>query len=139
MTELNIFEQFSRAKGRFQTPRGELTDQDLWDLPFTSKSGISLESIGNGLAAEIRNSAQVSFIDEVSKTDAMLELKLQLVKHVYRTRKDEGTQKAQALAEASAREEQRQLLRASINGEKNAKLIEGTLEDRQARLTALGG
>ena len=43
----DIFKQATKLKLRFSSVRGDLTVEDLWDLPLTSKSNLSLDGVGN--------------------------------------------------------------------------------------------
>ena len=45
MTDIDIFKQAAKAKLRFPSSKGELRVEDLWDLPLTSKTGPSLDSL----------------------------------------------------------------------------------------------
>jgi hypothetical protein len=54
-TELNMFEQASRLKLRFETIRGEFTVEQLWSLPLSSQSEstVTLDMIAIDLDAKI--------------------------------------------------------------------------------------
>lgn len=50
---MSIFQQASRSKLRFATQLGNLSTEDLWDLPLTSVKGVSLKSIATDLQKQI--------------------------------------------------------------------------------------
>ena len=81
---MNIFERASRAKLRFDSPVGELTTEQLWDLPLTAKAGkANLDQLARGTNADLKDVTEGSFVDErpdPRKTE--LELKLDILKHV---------------------------------------------------------
>lgn len=81
MTESNMFEQASRMKVRFNTTKGSLSVEDLWDLPLVSKS-VSLDQIARDLYRELRETSEVSFVLEKTKETEEIELKFNLVKHI---------------------------------------------------------
>lgn len=74
---MEIFEKAIREKLRFDSTRGQLTTEDLWDL--------SLEKL-NEMAIEVNNKLQLeeqpSFIPDQKKRPSNLSLKLEILKHV---------------------------------------------------------
>ena len=69
---MNIFEQATRAKLRFSTPNGMVSTEDLWDLPLTSLNSkrANLDDIARTLDAELKSTASVSFVSNVSEVNA---------------------------------------------------------------------
>ncbi len=104
----NLFEAASRQKLRFESPRGLLAVEDLWDLPLTalSPNRMNLDSIAIALHNELKVAGNVvSFVDETPTAgDATLELKLGIVKHIIATKKGENAAAATAAQKAQARE-----------------------------------
>lgn len=98
-----MFEQAARLKLRFDTSKGPLSAEDLWDLPLTSSKGANLDAIAIALHHQLKHDT-VSFVDEAEKIDPALQLRFDLVKHVIAVRKQENEK---ALA-ARARAEQKQ-------------------------------
>jgi hypothetical protein len=76
-----MFEQASRGKLRFETQKGLITVEDLWDLPLSGK-GINLDDIAVGLYNQLRNSDRVSFVSKTSNRNDEIQLKFDVVKHV---------------------------------------------------------
>jgi len=71
-----MFEKASRSKLRFMSTKGLLTVEDLWDIPLTSKNGVSLDDIAKSLHKQIKESEETSFVEEVSKKNTELSLAL---------------------------------------------------------------
>jgi hypothetical protein len=85
---MNIFETATRKKFRFDSAKGELTAEQLWDLPLvaTSTSGAvkaDLDSVARSINTELRSVTEESFvaIKAGTKQDT-LEAKLEVVKHI---------------------------------------------------------
>lgn len=99
----SMFEQASRLKLRFDSPRGGLSTEDLWDLPLSSASGnrANLDEIAIGLSLAVRDTADVKSFVTPAATDAAkseLALKFDLVKYVIGVRITERDAKAEAVA-----------------------------------------
>ena len=77
----NIFEQATKLKLRFNTAMGNVTTEDLWDLPLTSVKGISLDDTAKLVAGEIRKAEEESFVNKTSGSP-INELRLKILKHI---------------------------------------------------------
>ena len=112
---MNIFEQASKKKIRFSSNRGDLTAEQLWDMPLQSKSGFDLDTIAKEVNRGIKESSEESFVTtKASSATTTLELQLEILKHVIAV-------KIEAAASAAKRTE---------NEARRAKLIEA-LENKQ--------
>ncbi len=132
---MSIFQQASRSKLRFATQLGQLSTEDLWDLPLTSTKGVSLKSIATDLQLQV--SAQplkeLDFFDVPEATDITLQLRFDIVKHIVTTRVAESRDKS---AEA-AKETKRAQLQALINDKLQDELKNKSVEELQAELASL--
>lgn len=116
---MDIFEVASRQKVRFETSKGLLSIEDLWDLPLTSVSGkVCLDGIALDLHKHLRGASDVvSFVDEAAPRDVANQLRFDLVKHVIDARKRENAEAANAKARAETKQ---QLLGALARKRENA-------------------
>lgn len=73
-------------KLRFDTAKGQLTVEDLWDLPLTSEAGVSLNGIAISVNKELQASQEKSFVENKSKNSDILELRLEILKTVIADR-----------------------------------------------------
>ena len=48
------FEKASRLKLRFNTAKGDITVEDLWDLKLESRNGFDLESVAQSLNRAVK-------------------------------------------------------------------------------------
>lgn len=125
---MSLFEQASRLKVRFDSSKGQLTTEDLWDLSLPS-----LDTIAKGVNKQLRTAQEESFINVKTPNDTILELKLELLKHVI----------AEKIAEKAARvnAEHKQQEIATLQGLLAEKHLEGlramSVDDMKARLAAL--
>jgi len=113
---MSIFEQASIQKIRFPSERGDLTTEQLWDLPLQAKnSHFDLDSIAKDVNANLKSVTEESFVSTTnSPAKSKYELMLEIVKHVI----------AHKLKANEA-----QLVRAA-NAAKKAKLL-GILSEKQ--------
>lgn len=92
-----MFEKASRMRLRFNTDKGVLTVDDLWDLPLTSTTGrANLDDIARSLHKKIQQEETVSFVSpNTNKIPAEL-LQFEIVKHIIDVRLAENAEKAKA-------------------------------------------
>lgn len=77
----NIFEQASRKKLRYQTTRGMITTEDLWDLSLED-----LDKVAKAINKQVKDSAEESFIKKRTVADKKAVLQLEVVKSVINTK-----------------------------------------------------
>lgn len=98
MANINSFEYAARHKIRFSSPRGELSVEQLWDVPLRSKDDFNLNTVAKATNKALKDATEESFV-ETSRTalHVRLEVALDLVKHVIETKiNDEDTAKKRA-------------------------------------------
>ena len=134
MPEINLFLLASRKKFRFPSEKGELTVEQLWDIPLTSRSGFSVNNIAIEVNRELRSLEEESFV-ETSRNPRRDTLKamLELLKIVISVRQEEA-QKASAAAERATK---RQKIMEAIEAKEREKLDSVSLDDLRLQLSAL--
>lgn len=131
---MNIFEQASRSKLRFQTARGALAAESLWDIPLTSRDDFNLDTLAKQVNADLHSAAEESFVSVTTNpAKDMAQLKLDILKHIIA---DKLAAKASAAAKAEKAKERARLI--EILGQKqDQELMNLTPQQLQARLAAL--
>lgn len=85
-----MFEKASRLKLRFESPRGMLSVEELWDIPLTNKNGMNLDEIAKTIFMKLRDDVNISFVNDNSETkDDMMQLKFDIIKHIIDIKKSE--------------------------------------------------
>lgn len=124
----NIFEKATRTKVRFETTKGQITTEDLWDLSLTS-----LDSIARGVNKKLKESSEESFISVRTSGNAELELKLDLLKHVIDVKL-----KAKEAAELKAAKASEIATLENLLIDKKAEQLKGlSLDEIQAKIAEL--
>lgn len=126
-----MFEQAARMKLRFDTARGALSAEDLWDLPLTSTRGPSLNDIAIGLHHALKHDT-ISFVDD-ERLDPRLQLGFDIVKHVIDVRKEEN----RIAAEARAKAEQKQKILGILARKEDAELEGKSMDELRALIGAM--
>lgn len=131
----DIFATASRKKFRFASERGDLTTEQLWDLPLTSKNGFNLNAVAIAVHNELKGLAEESFV-EVSSNPRRRELEdmLEVVKHIIAVKQDE----AKAATERVAKQALKRKLQEAIEAKEGEALLGASLDDLKAQLAALG-
>lgn len=129
-----MFEKATRTKLRFDTSRGLISVEDLWDLPLTSGVGkLNLDDLARGLDAEIKQGAGISFVTEASTVSEKLKLKFDLVLHVITVKLAEN--KAALAVRANA--EKKQQLLGIIAQKESEQLLGSSLDELKAMVASL--
>lgn len=128
MTTENLFEVASRLKLRFASNVGQLSVEDLWELPLTSASKANLDSIAIELNRQLQGTEE-SFVS-TGKKNAVLELKFEVVKHIIGVRVAENQAKVDERAKAARREQLTELIALK----KNEGLQALSIEELEAEL-----
>ena len=82
-----MFEKASRLKLRFDTNKGMLSVEDLWDLPLMSATNkVNLDDIARSLHRQLKNDDDVSFVNLDRKSDKIVQLKFDVVKYIIEVR-----------------------------------------------------
>lgn len=134
---MNIFERAAREKLRFESPIGDLTAEQLWDLPLTSKSERpNLDSMARGVFAELKSLEEGSFVDiKPDPRKTAMELRLEILKHVIAS-----SLEAKAAAEkASENAERKRKLLAALASKEEAELTGMSKEEIEAEIAKLDG
>ena len=130
----NVFERASRQKYRFASAKGDLTTEQLWDLPLTSSTQANLNSIGMEIQDDIARLSKGSLVETASsKVLTVLEDKLEIIKHIIAT-KQEDRRKAESRA---ARAAERQKLLEVLNDKNEDELKSLSREEILKKLEAI--
>lgn len=132
----NIYQKASRAKLRFNTNKGDITVEQLWELPLTSKTGFDLDTIAKQVNRELNAVAEESFVQVASNPQkAILTLKLDVLKDVISVLQAENA----ARVDAAQRKAELTKLTSLLDDKKDEALKGLTVEQLQARIASLGG
>lgn len=133
---MNVFEYATRNKLRFQSTRGELTVEQLWDVPLRSKSGddFNLNMIAKSVNGKLKEASEENFVESAKTAEhTRMEVALDVVKHIIDAKLDD---EAAAKQRSKNKLEKEQLL--AILAEKQAgKLSELSEKELQRRIAAL--
>lgn len=130
---MSNFEKAAKLKLRFQSTRGPLNVEDLFDLPLTSKSGFDLDSVAKAVNRDLKDSSEESFVAASKPASVIDSLRLDIVKSVIATKIAERDERA---AKADKKQKRDRLLELLANKE-DAALQELTPDQIKEQLAAL--
>lgn len=99
-----LFLQATREAFRFPSSNGELTTEQLWQLPLTSSRAhqACLDDIARGIHKELTDIGETSFVNtKPNPKKPILEAKLEIVKIVIGVKQAENAAKAAKIAAAN--------------------------------------
>jgi hypothetical protein len=131
MSEVNIFESAYRCKLRFNSVKGQLSVEDLWDLPLIANV-LCLDGMAQQLHG-LQGAQSVSFVTKLTPVNTLDKLRFDIVLHIIKVRMEE----AEAARMASDKKDQKRKLMEIIS-RKEESALEGTgIEDLRKMLEAL--
>lgn len=114
-----MYQKVARLKLRFDSVRGNVMAEDLWDLSL-----VELDSLAKDLNNKLKASNQESFIVEVSKPDEILQLKFDVVLDVIKTLMAEAKINQDAIVKQQKKNQLFKLIADKENDELAGKSIE---------------
>lgn len=136
---MNIFELATRQKLRFASAKGDLTTEQLWDLPLQNTSPtrdvkVDLDTLARSINHELKAQAEESFVStKANPLKAQLELKLEIVKHIIADK----LAAAEKAKKASDNRAERERLMDVLKRKQDQELENLSPEEIQKRLAAL--
>jgi hypothetical protein len=94
-----MFDTVTRNKIRFNTNKGMVSVEDLWDMPLQAKNNFDLDTVAKAIAADIRKNDEDSFIATATKSSVADVLKLDVVKHIIAFKIDERAATAKRISD----------------------------------------
>lgn len=130
-----MFEKAARLKLRFASPLGNLSVEDLWDLPLTSARAnqANLNNIAKDVSRQLKTEGEEDFVNPKSGADEILQLKMDIVKHVIQVKQAEN----EAARAAADRKEKKVRLLELIERKQDQQLEVKSLEELQAMVAGL--
>jgi hypothetical protein len=125
---MNIFEKASREKLRFQTTKGFVTTEDLWDLSLDS-----LDNIAIATREKLEKASTKSFVAKKTTGNKKLELELEVLKHVI----TDKVEKIEAAKFRSKNQAELATLEALAAEKQMENLKSLSIEDLQKRIEEL--
>ena len=123
-----MFEQASRLKLRFQTTKGVVKVEDLWDLQLTV-----LNDAYKVLVKELRETETDSLLETPSKAPNHNQLRADIIKHVVETRRAEAAKKKNAAANKAEKDK----LLAILENKQNEELQNMSADELKQKIAAL--
>jgi len=105
---MSIYKEASQAKLRFQTSKGVLSVEQLWDLNLTTLSNCIKNT--KKVLSKDNNDDELSFLDESKTVDREMQLRFDILKDVYLVKKSERDN----IAKAAKAKEHNEKIRAEI-------------------------
>lgn len=130
----NLFLQATREKFRFESPKGDLSVEQLWDLPLTSRTGFDLDTVAKAVNANLKSSNEESFVN-VNNNPAVsrLQAKLEVVKAIIEVK----LAQAEATKKRAEKVAERQRLMEVLHSKKDQELQGLSVEEIERRLSQL--
>lgn len=129
-----MFEKAVRTKLRFPSNRGDLSVEQLWDLPLTSRGGFDLDTVAREINQSLKAATEDSFVTvRVNPLKDRFELSLDILKHIIQVKLAEAAD----AAKASARKAEKNRLVEILDQKKDQDLLSLSAEELQKKIAEL--
>lgn len=132
----NIFEYATRSKLRFASIKGELTVEQLWDVPLRSRDDFNLNAVAKAASKAFKDVTEENFVETKKTPDhTRRETALEIVKYVIETKIAEEKAAEKRAADKLEKQQLLEILAKKQVGKFDAM----SEEDLKNRIAALGG
>lgn len=133
----DIYKYAAQNTLRFASKRGDLTVEQLFQLPLKSQTGFDLDTVARSINAQLKGVSEESFVEDTTADPRKqaLSVSLDIVKDVIATKQAENRA---ALSRQQKSAERKKILDV-IAAKKDEKLTAASLEELEKQLAALDG
>ena len=131
-----MFEKALKLRLRFASAAGQLTTEDLFNLPLTSNTGkVNLDTIGRSIRKQLKDAEDESLVETAKSNNGteILQLQFDIVKHIIDTKMAEQ----KSVMDSLAKKEQKDKLLNLIAEKQDAALSTKSVEELTAMVNAL--
>lgn len=126
---MNLFEKSTREKYRFESEKGIVSVEQLWDMKLTD-----LDKVARKVNSELKSVTEESFVNiSPDSRKPVLENKLDILKHIIEVKMKEVSDQKQAAEKA----EKRRVLLDALSSKENEEINNMSKEDILKELEAL--
>lgn len=130
----DLFLQATRRKFRFPSNKGDLSVEQLWDLPLTSRNGFDLDTVAKTVNTHLKAASEESFVVTSSNpAKTTLQEQLEVIKAIIAVKLDEAA-KAKMRSDRAA---ERQRLLEILDQKEDDELKGLSREEIKKRLAEL--
>lgn len=130
----DLFLQATRRKFRFPSNKGDLSVEQLWDLPLTSRNGFDLDTVAKTVNTHLKAASEESFVVTSSNpAKTTLQEQLEVIKAIIAVKLDEAA-KAKVRSDRAA---ERQRLLEILDQKEDDELKGLSREEIKKRLAEL--
>lgn len=126
---MSIYKQAAQQKLRFETNKGNLTVEQLFDLPLTVLA-TAIRNLRGTMKKEVQVEDDLSFLDQPIKANTANQLRFEILKDIYLTKKAEAV----AIITNREREERNQRIMELIKNKQDKELENKSIEELKAML-----
>lgn len=126
---MSIYKQAAQQKLRFDTTRGSLSAEQLFDLPLTVLA-TAIRNLRGTMKKEVQVEDDLSFLDQPVKANTANQLRFEILKDVYLTKKAEVA----AVIADRERKERNQRIMELIKNKQDKELENKSIEELKAML-----
>jgi len=124
-----MYKNAARLKLRFETPKGMLSAEDLWDLTLPQ-----LNELAKKLNKRIKEFGEDDFLKVKNDEEKIVKLQFDIVLDILKTKQED----IEAAVARKLKMEQKQKLMAALDAKRDADIGAMTVEEIQAKLNELG-
>lgn len=129
-----MFEKALRKKYRYPSNKGDISSEQLWDLPLQSKTSFDLDTVARTINRQLREIEDDSFVDTgTNPVKTELADKLAIVIYVIKAKQAEN----EAARDTAAKKAERDTLLEALHDAKKAEILKLSPSELEARIKAL--
>lgn len=131
---MNMFEYAAKTQLRFDSVQGQLTVEDLWDLPLVHKTRANLDDVAKTCHRALKAFEEESFVAPIKQVGVQsATIRLDIVKHIIEVKLKE----IEANKAAMANRAKKQRILEIISNKQDEALSSKSLEELNAMVAEL--